>query len=66
MQRDIIRAAMEHENGNTILQKFERMLLVEVLEKFNGNKVHSARFMKMNRGTLSKRMAAHGIKSAYK
>jgi len=66
MQRDIIRAAMESENGNTILREFERMLLVEVLEKFNGNKVHSARFMKINRGTLSKRMAAYGIESIYK
>ena len=61
MQKDIIRAALEHENGAAVLAKLERMVIVEVFNKLDGNQRAAAKNLGLNRGTLRKRLKDHGI-----
>lgn len=66
MQDRLIRSSLAYEKGVTVLAKLERMVLVEVLRKFNGNQTHSAKDLRMSRTTLARRIRDHGIVLDYK
>ena len=65
MQKDIVKSQLAYETGATVLSKFERLLIITVLEKFGGNQTHSARNMGISRTTFRLKMKQHGIESVY-
>ena len=65
MQKDIIKAQLAYETGATVLSKFERLLMITVLEKFEGNQTYSARNMGISRTTFRLKMKRHGISPVY-